>query len=162
MSSTTELTLTEIETAEFNLVAAIAGFPDVAAPMRAKAIAVLAKLRCRKAELLKANPDVLRKSSSKNALAAPHWIGLPSVAPEVTAMVKAARDRQSEERRLAKRAGTDLSTALATIKTPRVTVCASGLRREANKSAANKAADARRAGWSRGLKSPSSENDRQH
>jgi hypothetical protein len=33
------------------------------------------------------------------------WRGLPIVEAEVTAMVKAARDRQSEERRLAKTSG---------------------------------------------------------
>jgi hypothetical protein len=113
--STAEMTIERLEKAEFELVAAIA-LPATTRAMRDKAVAVLAKLRSRKAELLKANPEVLRKSSK---VAAPHWIGLPSVAPEVTAMVKAARDRQSEERRLAKRAGTvgnDLGSALSSIR----------------------------------------------
>jgi hypothetical protein len=116
----TTVTITELEKLEFDLVAAIA-LPATTRAMREKAVAVLAKLRSRKAELLKANPEVLRKSSKRAVAAAPHWIGLPTVAAEVTAMVKAARDRQSEERRLAKRAGTerantDIRTALASIR----------------------------------------------
>jgi hypothetical protein len=112
---TAEMTIERLEKAEYDLVAAIA-LPATTPTMREKAVAVLAKLRSRKAELLKANPEVLRKSSK---VAAPHWIGLPSVAAEVTAMVKAARDRQSEERRIAKRAGAvgnDIGSALSSIR----------------------------------------------
>jgi hypothetical protein len=118
--STAEMTIERLEKAEFDLVAAIA-LPATTRAMRDKAVEVLAKVRDMKRALLARDPTVLRKSSSKSALAAPHWIGLPSVAPEVSAMVKAARDRQSEERRLAKRSGTErahteLSTALASIR----------------------------------------------
>lgn len=118
-----EMTITQIEKAEFDLVDALAGLPAASNGTdgkRQKALEVLEKLRATKKALLARSPDVLRKSS-KRAVAAPHWIGFPGVPTEVTAIVKAARDRQSEERRLAKRAGaerahTDLGPALASIR----------------------------------------------
>lgn len=104
MSSTPELTLTEIEAAEFNLVDQISKLPAAAKRKRDQALEVLAKLRAVKGRLLAANPDILRKAA-KSIPAEPHWVGLPTIGAEVDTLVKEARARQSEERRLAKASG---------------------------------------------------------
>ena len=71
---------------------------------------MLDRVRARKVSLLRDNPDVLRKSDTgaRRSSAEPRWFGLPCVEPEVREMVKAARDRQSEERRLAKASGRNM------------------------------------------------------
>ena len=98
------LTIKQVEKLEFDLVAAIAVFTGEPS-MREKATALLAKLRDIKRKLLAAAPDVLRKSAARPPLAGPRWVGLPCVETEVTELVKAARDRQSEERHLGKASG---------------------------------------------------------
>jgi hypothetical protein len=106
MSSTRELTLTEIEAAEFNLVDQISKLPAAAKRKRDQALETLAKLRDVKGRLLAANPDILRKATARSSTpASPHWFGLPVIEVEAEQMVKAARDRQSEEQRLAKASG---------------------------------------------------------
>jgi hypothetical protein len=102
MSSTPEVTLTEIEAADFNLVDQTSKLPAAAKCKRDQALEVLAKLRDVKGGLLVANPDILRKAAARRSTpTSPHWFGLPSVEPEVREMIKAARDRQSEVQRLA-------------------------------------------------------------
>jgi hypothetical protein len=104
------VTIEEFEKLEFNLVAALADLPASQAALRPQALEVLEKLRAQKRALLARSPDVLRKGSRlvnhpDAKRTAVSWRGLPIVEGEVTAMVKAARDRQSEERRLAKTSG---------------------------------------------------------
>jgi hypothetical protein len=103
MSSTPELTLTEIEVAEFNLVDQISKLP--AAAKRDEALEFLAKLRDVKSRLLARNPGILRKASAARRPAEPSWRGLPvdNIAAEIFA--KEARLRAAETARLAKRAG---------------------------------------------------------
>jgi hypothetical protein len=125
MSATTEQAIARLDTAEYDLVAALAGIPG-AGGMREKALEVLGKVRATKRALLARSPEILRKSARslaghpevRRARTEPHWRGLPVVEGEVTAMVKAARDRQSEERRLAKTSGqaTPERDALAALK----------------------------------------------
>jgi hypothetical protein len=100
MSSTPELTLTEIEAAEFNLVDQISKLPAAAKRKRDQALETLAKLRDVKGRLLAANPDILRKAAGTRTPAEPRWFGLPAVAEEVAELVHAARDRQAERQRL--------------------------------------------------------------
>jgi hypothetical protein len=54
-------------------------------------------------DLVGAAPDILRKAGG--SIPQPRWFGLPAVEAEVTELVKAARDRQAEERRLSKASG---------------------------------------------------------
>jgi predicted nucleic acid-binding protein len=106
MSSIPEVTLTEIEAADFNLVDQTSKLPAAAKCKRDQALEVLAKLRDVKGGLLVANPDILRKAAARRSTpASPHWFGLASVEPEVREMIKAARDRQSEVQRLAQASG---------------------------------------------------------
>jgi hypothetical protein len=65
MSSTPELTLTEIDAAEFNLVDQISKLPAAAKRKRDQALETLAKLRDVKGRLLAANPDILRKAAAR-------------------------------------------------------------------------------------------------
>ena len=106
------MSLTGLETAEYQLVDAMACLSQLrltvaTATLRKRCEDVLEKVRTRKRELLARSPDILRKASAvgRRAPTAPHWVGLPVVEAEASAMAKAARDRQSEERRLAKAAG---------------------------------------------------------
>jgi hypothetical protein len=97
-------TITELEEAEFKLVDAIwrLSLSEATADLRRRCQDMLDRVRARKASLLGDNPDVLRKSESgaRRSPAEPRWFGLPCVESEVRELVKAARDRQSEERRL--------------------------------------------------------------
>ena len=92
----TTVTIEQIDKIEFDLVAALAGFPAVAAPMRAKATALLAKVRSVKRQLLAAAPDVLRKSSAR-APAAPSWRGLPVDNIAAATLAKEARSRAARK-----------------------------------------------------------------
>jgi hypothetical protein len=71
-----------------------------------------------KRALLARSPDVLRKSSTvgRRAPAEPRWFGLPAVEAEVREILQAARDRRSEEDRLAKRGSRDPIAPLTTLK----------------------------------------------
>ena len=97
-----------LEEAEFKLVDALWRLPltEATAALRRQCQEVLDRLRARKATLLEQHRDVLRKSAiSRHVPVDPRRRGLPSVEPEVAGLVKAARDRQAEERRLSKRSG---------------------------------------------------------
>jgi hypothetical protein len=98
------VTITQIEKAEFDLVAAIA-LPATTRAMRAKAAEVLAKLRDVKSRLLASNPEILRKSAAPRPLAEPSWRGLPVDNIAAKTMVHEARDRQAEDVRLTKHFG---------------------------------------------------------
>jgi hypothetical protein len=98
------VTISQIEKIEFDLVDALAGLPAAEQRLQTKVRDMLAKVRAKKRELLALAPDVLRKAAAvgRSTPAESRWFGLPCVEPEATEMVKAARDRQSEELRLAK------------------------------------------------------------
>jgi hypothetical protein len=58
------------------------------------------------------NPDTLRKASRKTPVSASRWrTGLPADVGEVDALVRGARDRAAEARRLARPADDDASPA---------------------------------------------------
>jgi hypothetical protein len=101
-------TITELEELEYRLVDSLFRLPlgEATAALRRRCEDVLAKIRVKKAALLDQFPDILRKSASRPlATAEPRWFGLPAVGAEVDELVKAARDRQAEEQRLAKASG---------------------------------------------------------
>jgi hypothetical protein len=102
---TTELTLTEIEAAEFNLVDQISKLPAAAKRKRDQALEVLAKLRDVKGRLLARNPDLLRKGSAVALKLEPSWRGLPVDNIAAKTMATEARDRQAEDVRLGKHFG---------------------------------------------------------
>ena len=93
--------LREMEKSEHDLVDLLFRLPMSEVALRTKATDTLQKVRKLKAELLRRNPDVLRKGST--ATAAPHPRGSPLINDaEVRKMVREARDRTAAERRLAK------------------------------------------------------------
>jgi len=108
MTATADHAIARLDAAEYGMVDALAGLPAASnGGMREKVLAVLEKVRATKRVLMARSPDILRKASAGGgrAPAAPHWVGLPVVEAEASAMVKAARDRQAEELRLAKASG---------------------------------------------------------
>jgi hypothetical protein len=119
MSATTEQAIARLDTAEYDLVATLAGIPG-AGGMREKALEVLEKVRATKRALLARSPEILRKSArslaakvapygatspKSRARTEPHWRGLPVDSIAAKTMVAEARSRGLEEQRLSKAAG---------------------------------------------------------
>jgi len=101
MSATAEITIAQLDRAEYDLIDALAGLPADKRAMRARALEVLEKLRTTKRALLARSPDILHKAG-RSAPAEPSWRGLPVDNIAAKTMVTETRDRQLEERRLAK------------------------------------------------------------
>src|SRR5467141_2794498 len=94
-------TIGELERSEHDLVDLLFRLPMSDVGLRTQATDTLRKVRLIKAELLRRNPDVLRKSSG-TAAAAPSPRSPLINHGEVKQLVRAAIDRSAAERRLAK------------------------------------------------------------